>query len=47
MSFKKTGEITTLIEWDNDVPDWPTLYQEALDAQTLMAEIGANTHAAQ
>lgn len=45
--IQKTGEITTLIEWDNDVPDWPTLYQEALDAQTLMAEIGANTHAAQ
>lgn len=45
--IQKTGEITTLIEWDNDVPDWPTLYQEAADAQSLMAEIGANTHAAQ
>ncbi|MGJ8529748.1 MNIO family bufferin maturase [Maritalea sp.] len=43
----KTGEKTTLIEWDNDVPDWPTLYQEALDAKSLMAKSGAKTHAAE
>lgn len=45
--IQKTGEITTLIEWDNDVPDWPTLYQEAMDAKSLMIELGADTHAAQ
>lgn len=45
--IQNTGETTTLIEWDNDVPDWPTLYKEALAAKNLMAGIGASTHAAQ
>ena len=26
----RTGPIPTLIEWDNDVPDWPTLRDETL-----------------
>ena len=25
----RTGPLPTLIEWDNDVPDWPTLRAEA------------------
>jgi uncharacterized protein (UPF0276 family) len=24
-----TGALPTLVEWDNDVPDWPTLHAEA------------------
>ena len=28
----RTGAIPTLIEWDNDVPDWPTLRAEAIAA---------------
>jgi uncharacterized protein (UPF0276 family) len=33
----RTGPIATLIEWDNDVPDWPTLRAEAVIAQTVLA----------
>jgi uncharacterized protein (UPF0276 family) len=33
----RTGPIATLIEWDNDVPDWPTLRAEALAAQAVLA----------
>jgi uncharacterized protein len=32
----RTGPIATLIEWDNDVPDWPTLREEALTAERLL-----------
>jgi len=32
----RTGPVATLIEWDNDVPDWPALRDEALRAQHAM-----------
>ncbi len=32
------GSIPTLIEWDNDVPDWPTLRAEAVVAQGILAD---------
>lgn len=32
----RTGPIATLIEWDNDVPDWPTLHAEAQSAERLL-----------
>lgn len=35
------GPIATLIEWDNDVPDWPTLKAEAERAETIMAAVPA------
>jgi len=31
-----TGPIPTLIEWDNDAPDWPTLRDQALTAQAIL-----------
>jgi hypothetical protein len=31
------GPIPTLIEWDNDVPDWSTLCEQALAAQNILA----------
>jgi uncharacterized protein (UPF0276 family) len=34
----RTGPIATLIEWDNDVPDWPTLRAEATAAQAILAD---------
>ncbi len=34
----RTGPIATLIEWDNDVPDWPTLRAEAVAAQVILAD---------
>jgi uncharacterized protein (UPF0276 family) len=33
----RTGPTATLIEWDNDVPDWPTLCAEAVAAQNILA----------
>ncbi len=34
-----TGPLPTLIEWDNDVPDWPVLMAEAARAQTVLDRI--------
>lgn len=34
----KTGPVATLIEWDNDVPDWPTLRKEAQSAEALLTQ---------
>jgi uncharacterized protein (UPF0276 family) len=39
------GPRPTLIEWDNDVPDWPTLAAEAARAEAVLAE-GRAAHAA-
>jgi uncharacterized protein (UPF0276 family) len=33
-----TGAIPTLIEWDNDIPDWLTLRAEAVAAQDILAD---------
>ncbi|MDR4307043.1 DUF692 domain-containing protein [Chelatococcus sambhunathii] len=33
----RTGPIASLIEWDNDVPEWPTLAAEAERADVLIA----------
>jgi uncharacterized protein (UPF0276 family) len=34
-----TGALPTLIEWDNDVPDWPTLLAEAVAAQNILSDV--------
>ena len=34
------GPKPTLIEWDNDVPDWPTLQAEAALAHDILVEAG-------
>ena len=34
-----TGPVATLIEWDNDVPDWPVLRAEAVRAEAELAAI--------
>ncbi|TPW31107.1 DUF692 domain-containing protein [Martelella alba] len=36
----RTGPLPTLIEWDNDIPDWPVLMREAIHAETIMNEEG-------
>jgi uncharacterized protein (UPF0276 family) len=33
----RAGAVPTLIEWDNDVPDWPTLAAEARRADRMLA----------
>ena len=37
-TLRRTGPVPTLIEWDNDVPDFATLFSEARRAETLMAD---------
>ena len=32
----RTGPIATLVEWDNDVPDWPTLVAQAAAADQIL-----------
>ncbi|MGA2941201.1 MAG: DUF692 domain-containing protein [Xanthobacteraceae bacterium] len=32
----RAGPIATLIEWDNDIPDWPTLRNETLVAEKIL-----------
>jgi uncharacterized protein (UPF0276 family) len=32
----RTGPVATLLEWDNDVPDWPTLRAQAVAVQQLL-----------
>ncbi len=36
----RVGPLPTLIEWDNDVPDWPVLRAEALAAQARLDQAG-------
>jgi uncharacterized protein (UPF0276 family) len=35
----RAGPLPTLIEWDNDVPDWPVLRAEALAAQERLDRV--------
>jgi len=44
----RTGSRPTLVEWDNDVPDWPTLFAEAQAAEAIMLARRSNdaAHAA-
>ncbi|KUJ85600.1 hypothetical protein AVO45_00990 [Ruegeria marisrubri] len=39
--LERTGPKPVLIEWDTDVPDWPTLRQEATRAQVALERIPA------
>ena len=34
--IERTGPVATLIEWDNDVPDWPVLRAEAEAADAIL-----------
>jgi uncharacterized protein (UPF0276 family) len=37
--LERTGPVASLIEWDNDVPDWPTLAAEAARAQSMLDRV--------
>jgi uncharacterized protein (UPF0276 family) len=41
----RTGGVPTLIEWDNDVPDWPTLLAEAVVAQGILSDASRSSAA--
>lgn len=36
VALRACGPVATLIEWDNDVPDWPLLAAEAARAQAML-----------
>ncbi len=38
----RAGRRPTLVEWDNDIPDWPTLFAEAQAAEVIMRERRSN-----
>ena len=38
-TIAKAGPKPTLIEWDTDVPDWPTLAAEAARAHEILAQV--------
>lgn len=35
----KTGPVATLIEWDNELPEWPLLLREAQAAQAILDRV--------
>lgn len=37
----RAGALPTLVEWDNDLPDWPVLAAEAARAGTILARGGS------
>jgi len=45
-TLSRAGPVATLIEWDNDVPDFPTLKAEADRADALIAAEAARRNAA-
>ncbi|MGB5837968.1 MAG: DUF692 domain-containing protein [Albidovulum sp.] len=40
-TITRTGPMPTLIEWDNDVPDWPVLAAEAARAAGILDKVAA------
>ncbi len=40
-TIAKSGPLPTLIEWDNDVPDWPELEAEAARAAAILDKVPA------
>lgn len=44
--LSRCGPLPTLVEWDNDVPDWPVLYAEAQRAQAQIDHVRRARHAA-
>ena len=41
----RAGAVPTLVEWDNEVPDWPTLFAEARRVEAVLLEAGARREA--
>jgi len=44
-TLRRAGPVATLIEWDNDVPDFATLHAEAIRADALLTAEGARRRA--
>ena len=41
----RAGAVPTLVEWDNDIPDWPTLFEEARRVEAVLLGDGMREEA--
>lgn len=41
-AISRAGPVPTLIEWDNDIPEWPVLFEEAMRAEKIIVERRSN-----
>jgi uncharacterized protein (UPF0276 family) len=44
-TLSRSGPLPTLIEWDNDVPDFATLHAEAVRADAMLVAVGSTCNA--
>jgi uncharacterized protein (UPF0276 family) len=42
-AMDRSGPLPTLIEWDSDIPPWPTLFAEAQKAEAVLADIAPSS----
>jgi uncharacterized protein (UPF0276 family) len=35
----RTGPVASLVEWDNDIPEWPVLRQEVKAVQDILDQV--------
>ncbi|MGH1353343.1 MAG: MNIO family bufferin maturase [Methyloligellaceae bacterium] len=42
-TLQRKGPVPTLIEWDNDIPDWKTLFAEARLAENLLSKYDSSS----
>jgi uncharacterized protein (UPF0276 family) len=42
-ALRRLGPVSTLIEWDDHIPDWEVLVAEAAKARTILARVAAAT----
>lgn len=40
-TISKSGPLPTLIEWDDDIPEWPVLAEEAARAAKVLSQVAA------
>lgn len=45
-TLERTGPIPTLIEWDNNIPEWPVLFGQARAADRVLNSSGKGTQRA-
>lgn len=43
-AIRRAGPLPTLLEWDNDVPDWATLFAEAQRAEDILDQHRKKSH---
>lgn len=41
-ALRRTGSVSTLVEWDEDIPEWPVLEEEAARARRVRGEVLAS-----